>query len=133
MTVGPTGTRIQHDPDLAGMTTPGVAGADMAVVIPIVAPTVNDEDPRRCLDLTTLIQLFMWDRSPAQVLCSLLAMCWFWRSRCEADEKDLFLGSVLLSLGRLLRDKLACLAQDMAACLSCQRGVKGDKQPVTMG
>ncbi|XP_076604807.1 rho guanine nucleotide exchange factor TIAM2 isoform X3 [Chaetodon auriga] len=112
------------------MTTPGLAVTDMAVVvIPIVAPTVNDEDPRPCLDLTTLIELFMWDRSPAQILCSLLAMCWFWLSGCKAEERDLFLGSVLLSLGRVLKDKLTCLAQDMAACLSCQRGGKGDKQP----
>lgn len=114
------------------MTTPGVPGAAMTVTIPITAPTVNDEDPRPCLYLTTLIELFLPDQSPAQALCSLLAMCWFWRSGSEAKEKDLFLGSVLLSLGRFLKDKLACLVQDMAACLSCHRDVKGDKQPVTM-
>lgn len=104
----------------------------MAVAITIVTPVVNDEDPKPCLYLTTLIELFMRDQSPSQSLCSLLAMCWFWLSDCEAEEKDLFLGSVLLSLGRLLKNKLVCLATDMAACLSCQRDVKGDKQPVTM-
>lgn len=114
------------------MTTPGEPGADMEVAIPIVAPMVDDEDPRPCLYLTTLIELFMRDQSPAQALCSLLAMCWFWPSGCEAEEKDLFLGSVLLTLGRFLKDKLACLAKEMAACLSCQRDAKGDKQPVTM-
>lgn len=110
-----------------------VPDAAMAVAITIVAPTVNDEDPQPCLYLTTLIELFMRDQSPAQALCSLLAMCWFWPSGCEPEEKNLFLGSVLLSLGRFLKDKLACLAQDMAACLSCQRDVKGEKQTVTMG
>ncbi len=115
------------------MTTQGVPGAAMAVTIPIAAPMVNDEAPRPCLYLTTLIELFMRDQSPAQALCSLLAMCWFWPSGCEAEEKNLFLGSVLLSLGRRLKDKLACLAQDLAACLSCHRDVKGDKQPVTAG
>lgn len=114
------------------MTTPGAPGAAVAVAIPIVAPAVNAEDPRPCLYLTTLIELFMRDQSPARALCSLLAMCWFWPSGCEAEEKDLFLGSVLLSFGRLLKDKLAGLAQDMAACLFCRRHVKGDKQPVTM-
>lgn len=115
------------------MTTEGAPGEAMVVTIPIVSPKVNDEAPRSCLYLTTLIELFVRDQSPAQALCSLLAMCWFWQSDCEAEEKDLFLGSALLSLGRLLKDKLACLAQDMAACLSCQRNTKGDEQLVTMG
>lgn len=107
----------------------------MAVAITIAAPVVNDEDPQPCLYLTTLIEHFMRDQTPSRALCSLLAMCWFWPSDCEAEEKDLFLGSVLLSLGRLLKNKLACLALDMAACLQiicCQRDVKGDKLPVTM-
>lgn len=109
------------------MTTEGAT----SVVIPIMVPPVTDEAPQSCLYLTTFMELFMWDQSPAQALCSLLAMCWFWPSGCEAEEKDLFLGSALLSLGRLVKDKLACLAQDVAACLSCQRDAKGDKQPVT--
>ncbi|KAF3701392.1 T-lymphoma invasion and metastasis-inducing protein 2 [Channa argus] len=121
--------QIQHDPDLPRMTIIGVPGATVAVSMPIVAPTGNDEAPRSCLYLTTLIELFLRDRSPAQALCSLLAICWFWPSDCGAEEKDLFLGSALLSLGRLLKGKLACLAQDVAACLSCQRNAKGDKQP----
>lgn len=115
------------------MTAPGVPGKAVALAIPIIAPAVNDEDPRPCLYLTTLIELFKRDQSPAQALCSLLAMCWFRPSGHEAEEKDLFLGSVLLSLGRFIKDKLARLARDMAACLSCQRDVKEDKQPVTIG
>ncbi|GLD56211.1 T-lymphoma invasion and metastasis-inducing protein 2 isoform X4 [Lates japonicus] len=103
----------------------------MAVAIPIAAQTVNDEAPRSCLCLTTFMELFVQDRSPAQALCSLLSMCWFWQSGCEAEEKDLFLGSALLSLGRLLKDKLGCLAQDMAACLSCKRNTKQDKQTLS--
>lgn len=109
--------------------------ADMAVAVQIAAPAMKDmkdEDPRPCLYLTTLIQLFTWDQSPAQALCSLLAMCWFWPSGCKAEEKNLFLVSVLLSLGRLLKGTLVCLAQEVAACLFCQKEVKGDKQMVTM-
>lgn len=115
------------------MSAKGVPEAAMAVAIPIVSPMVSAESPQSCHHLTTLTELFVRDQSPAQALCSLLAMCWFWPSGCEAEEKDLFLGSVLLSLGRLLKDKLACLAQHVAACLSCERDTKGDKQPVTMG
>lgn len=114
------------------MTTLGVPGAAVAVAIPPAAPMPSDEDPRPCLYLTTLIELFMRDQSPARALCSLLAMCWFWPSDCEAEDKDLFLGSVLLALGRLLKDELSRLARDMAACLSCRRHAKGDKQAVTM-
>ncbi|KAM7376528.1 hypothetical protein PAMP_006255 [Pampus punctatissimus] len=120
-----------HDPDLAGMTTQGVPSTAMAVAEPAVTPTASDDDPHPCLCLTTLVELFMQDRSPAQALCSLLSMCWFWPSGSEAEEKDLFMGSALLSLGRLLKDKLADLAQDMADCLSCQRDAKGEKQPLS--
>lgn len=109
-----------------GMTPGAPAAADMAVAVPIA----RDEAPGPSLHLTTLVELFTRDQSPGQALCTLLAMCWFWPSGCEAEEKDLFLGSVLLSLGRLLRAKLGCLAQDAAVCLSCRRGGKGDKQQV---
>lgn len=117
------------------MAAPRVAGAAgaVAVAIPIVAPAVSDEDPQPGLFLTTLVGLFMRDQSPVQALCSLLAMCWFWPSGCQAEEKDLLRGSVLLSLGRLVKDKLGCLARDMAACLSCKRDAKGDKRTVTIG
>lgn len=114
------------------MTTHEGPSMAMADAVPAVTPTTNDEDPRPCLCLTTLVELFMEDQSPAQALCSLLAMCWFWPSDNKAEEMDLFLGSALLSLGRLLKDKLACLAQDMADCFPCQRDAKGDKRPVTI-
>lgn len=110
-----------------------ILGAEMAVAITITAPAVRDEDHQPCLYPTTLTEIFMRDQLPSQALCSLLAMCWFWPSDCEAEGKDLFLGSVLLSLVRLLKNKLACLAVDVAGCLSCYTDVKGDKQPVTMG
>lgn len=103
----------------------------MAVAVTIAAPAVSDEDPPPCLYLTTLVGLFMRHQSPSQAFCSLLAMFWFW-SDCEAEEKDLFLGSVLLGLVRFLKDKMACLVLDLVSCFSCHRGVKGDKQPVTM-
>ncbi|CAF88846.1 unnamed protein product, partial [Tetraodon nigroviridis] len=75
--------------------------------------------------------LFTRDQSPSQAICSVLAMFWFW-SGCKAEEKDLFLGSVLLGLARFLRSKISCLLLDLLSCFSCHRGVKGDKQPVTM-
>lgn len=108
----------------------------MAVAIPAVARLAGDEDPQPCLYLGTLIELFLRDQSPSRALCSLLAMCWFWPSDSEAEERDLFLGSVLLSLGRLLKNKLACVAADIDACLQiicCQEEAKGEKRPVTMG
>lgn len=115
------------------MTTEGAPGTATSVVIPIMAPpAVTDEAPQSCLYLATFMELFMWDQSPAQALCSLLAMCWFWPSGCEAEEKDLFLGSALLGLGRLVKDKLACLALDVAACWSCHRDAKGNEQPVRL-
>lgn len=103
----------------------------MAVAVTIAAPAVSDEDPPPCLYLTTLVELLMRDQSPSQALCSFLAMFWFW-SDCEAEEKDLLLGSVLLGLVRLLKNRMACLLLDLVSCFSCHRGVKGDKQPVTM-
>lgn len=89
----------------------------------------SDEDPRTCLYFSALIEVLFRDQSPARALWSLLTMFWFWPS--GAEEKNLFLGSVLLCFGRLLREKLACLALDMATCLSCHRDVKADKQAVT--
>lgn len=103
----------------------------MAVVVTTAAPAVGDEDPRPCLRLTTLAGLFRRDQSPSQALCSLLAMLWFW-SGCKAEEKDLLLGSVLLALVRWLKRRTACLLVDLLSCWSCHRGIKGDKQPVTM-
>ncbi|MEQ2211258.1 hypothetical protein XENOCAPTIV_017806 [Xenoophorus captivus] len=95
-----------------------------AVAVPTAGPSRNNEDPQPSLYLTTSIEIFMQDQSPAHALCSLLAMCWFWSSSSEAEEEDLNLGSALLSLGRLVKDKLACLADNVSACLSCQRGSK---------
>ncbi|MEQ2235807.1 hypothetical protein ILYODFUR_005982, partial [Ilyodon furcidens] len=94
-----------------------------AVAVPTAGPSRNDEDPQPSLYLTTSIEIFMQDQSPAHALC-LLAMCWFWSSSSEAEEEDLNLGSALLSLGRLVKDKLACLVDNVSTCLSCQRGSK---------
>ncbi|MED6241313.1 hypothetical protein ATANTOWER_008644, partial [Ataeniobius toweri] len=95
-----------------------------AVAVPTAGPSRNNEDPQPSLYLTTSIEIFMQDQSPAHALCSLLAMCWFWSSSSEAEEEDLNLGSALLSLGCLIKDKLACLADNVSACLSCQRSSK---------
>lgn len=107
-------------------------GAASSSAAPTVTRTRNSEDARLCRYTTTLMAL-LHEQSPAHALWSLLAMCWFWSSGCEAEEKELFLGSGLLSLGQILKDKLACLAEDMTACLPCHRDTKGDKQPVIMG
>lgn len=81
----------------------------------------KEEEARPCVYLTTLIQLFIRDQSPAQALCSMLAMCWFWSGGCEAEEKDLFLGSALLTLRQLFKDKLDLLLDDMAGCVACEK------------
>lgn len=107
------------------------AGAEMAVAVPIAAPVVSDEDPPPCLFLTSVAELFTRDQSPSQAVCSVLAMLWFW-SDCEAEEEDLSLGSVLLGLARFLKSKMASLLVELLSCFSCHRGVKGDKQPVTI-
>lgn len=95
----------------------------------------KDEDPRPCLCLTILFELLQRGRSLVQVLGAVAAMCccWFWPFGCKAEEKSPFLGSALLRLGRLLKDKLSCVVQDLTACLSCQRDSKEGKQPVTVG
>lgn len=103
----------------------------MAVVVTIAAPAVSDEDPPLCLFLTTVAELFTRGQSPSQAVCSALAMFWFWCD-CKAEEKDLFLGSVLLGLARFLKRKMARLLVDLLSCVSCHRGAKGDQQPVTM-
>lgn len=95
-----------------------------AVAMPTAGPGRNDEDPQPSLHLTTFIEIFVQDQSHAQALCSLLAMCCFWPSGSEAEEEDLNLGSALLRLGRLVKDKLACVVEDVSACLCCQRGSK---------
>lgn len=125
--MGPTATQTRYDAILAGMNTPGAA-----VAVPTPAPSRGYEDPQPCLYVTTLIELFTQDQSPAGALLSLLAMCWYWPPESEGEEKDLFLGSALLSLGRLLRHKLACLAEDMADCLLCHRDAKEDKRLVML-
>uniref|UniRef100_A0AAX7TE66 DH domain-containing protein n=1 Tax=Astatotilapia calliptera TaxID=8154 RepID=A0AAX7TE66_ASTCA len=91
----------------------------------------KDEDPRPCLCLTILFELLQRGRSLVQALGAVAAMCccWFWPFGCKAEEKSPFLGSALLRLGRLLKDKLSCVVQDLTACLSCQRDSKEGKQP----
>ena len=100
--------------------------AERAPPLPVVpaAPAVPlEEEPRPCVYLTTLIELFIREQSPAEAACSLLAMCCFWPGGgLEAEDKDLFLGSALLTLRRLLRDKLAHLLDNMAVCLACEKG-----------
>lgn len=103
----------------------------MAVAVTMAAPAVSDEDPPPCLYLPTLVELLMRDQPPSRALCSFLAMFWFW-SDCEAEEKELLLGAVLLGLLRFLKAKMACLVLDLLSCFSCHSGAKGDKQPVTM-
>ncbi|XP_071183884.1 rho guanine nucleotide exchange factor TIAM2-like [Salvelinus alpinus] len=86
----------------------------------------QEEEARPCVYLTTLIQLFIRDQSPAQALCSMLAMCWFWSGGCETEEKNLFLGSALLTLRQLFKDKLDLLLDDMAGCVACEKPIIPD-------
>lgn len=101
------------------------------------APAADGGDPPpRCLHLGAPTELFSRDGSPSGALRSLLAMCWFWPAGSGAERRDVFLGSALLSLGRLLKDKLACAAAHADSCLQmlcCQEDGKGDKRAVTMG
>lgn len=102
----------------------------MAAAVPVAAP----RRPSRHLGAPA--ELFGRDGSPSGALRSLLAMCWFWPPGSEAERRDVFLGSALLSLGRLLKDKLACAAAHADACLQtlcCQDDGKGDEAAVTMG
>lgn len=95
----------------------------------------KDEDPRPCLCLAILFELLQRGRSLVQASGAVAATCccWFWPFGCKAEEISPFLGSALLRLGRLLKDKLSCVVQDLTACLSCRRDSKEDKQPVTVG
>lgn len=115
-------SQICYEPALTVMSTTEVSEDCVA----------STEDSQSCHYLSTLIELFLQVKSPAQALCSLLATCWFWLPGCRAEEKDLFLGSALVGMGRLLKEKLACLAQEIAACLSCQRNAKADDRMVNM-
>lgn len=105
-----------------------MAASELALQTPGL--TRNNEDPQTFLYLAVLIEIFMQDQSPANTLCSLFAMCWIWPSGYNAEEDNLNLGSALLSLGRLVKKKVACLVEDVSACLPCQRG---SKQAVIMG
>lgn len=102
------------------------ARAEMAA-----ATLIIEEEPRSCLPLTTVVEVFTRDQSPFQAIGSVLAMFWFW-SDCKAEEKHLFLGSLFLGLGRFLKSKMAHLLVELLSCFSCHRGVNGDKRPVTM-
>ena len=97
------------------------------------APMADRTGPntRPCVYLSVLIELFIREQLPAEAVCSLLAMCWFWPG-CVGEDKDIFLGSALLTLCRLLRDKLACLLQDMAACMACEKAAEASTLLVTL-
>lgn len=98
----------------------------------VLAATAPGRDPRPSLRLLGApTQLFSQDHSPSGALRSLLAMCWFWPPGSEAGWRDVFLGSALLSLGRLLKKKLARAAARADACL--QRTCCRDRRAVTMG
>lgn len=107
----------------------------MAVAAATAAPVAvaPDEDPPTppCLFLTTVVEVFARGQSPSRVVCSVLAMLWFrWEGR--AQDKELFLGGLLLGLARFLKSKMGGLVAELLSCFCCHRGNKGDKQPVTM-
>ena len=90
----------------------------------------TEHDARPCIYLSALIEVFLREHSPAEALWSFLAMCWFW-PECMEEGKDIFLSSTLLALRRLVQDKLACLLEDMAACVACQKAAEGSVLLVT--
>lgn len=104
----------------------------MAVaVVTAVGPEEEPPGPP-CLFLTAVVEVFARGRSPSRVVCSVVAMFWFrWDGR--AQEKELFLGGLLLGLARFLKSKMAGLVVELLSCFCCHRGAKGDKHPVTMG
>lgn len=67
-----------------------------------------------------------------QTLDLLLTMCGVLLPGSWAPKKEHFFGSALTGLGCVLKDKLATLAEEIAACLCCQRDVKGEEQMVNM-
>lgn len=96
------------------------------------ATAADSEDVRRSSRrLATPADLFWRGGSPSGALRSLLAMCWLWPSGSE--RRDVFLGSALLSLGRLLKDKLAGAAAHADDCLQVLCCQDDDKAAVTMG
>lgn len=103
---------------------------DLAMAAAVPAPAALGGD------LGGPTELFRQDGSPSGALRSLLAMCWFWPPGSEAGRRDVFLGSALLSLGRLVKDKLAraaAHADDCLQALCCRDDGKGDIAAVTMG
>uniref|UniRef100_A0A3B4AAH5 DH domain-containing protein n=1 Tax=Periophthalmus magnuspinnatus TaxID=409849 RepID=A0A3B4AAH5_9GOBI len=50
----------------------------------------------------------------------------------KSQKKDHFFGPVLNGLGCLLKQKLACLVEEISACLSCQRDAKEEERMVNM-
>lgn len=59
-------------------------------------------------------------------------MCWLWLPGSGPQKKEHIFGWALTGLGRLLTERLACLAEEIAACLFCQRDVKGEERTVNM-
>lgn len=81
-------------------------------------------DSRPCIYLTSFIELCLCEHSPVKVLGSFLAMCWFWPD-CVKEGNDIFLNSTLLTLHRLLHNKLARLLEEIAACMTCLNVAEG--------
>lgn len=91
-------------------------------LVPMAEQT--ERDARPCIYLTALIELCLCEHSPVELLCSFFTMCWFWPD-CVKEGKDIFLNSALLTLHRLLQNKLARLLEEIAACVACQNVAEG--------
>lgn len=104
----------------------------VAMSTPEVTEKSTGEDTQSCHYLGSLTQLFNQDQTPAQAMCSFLSMCCLRMPGFRAEEKDLFMGSALVSLARLLKEKLTCLFEELASCLSCQKNAREDERMVNM-
>lgn len=103
-------------------TTNSTSAAHGTGSAPMAEQTKRDARP--CIYLTALIELCLCEHSPVEFLCSFLTMCWFWPD-CVKEGKDIFLNSTLLTLHRLLQNKLARLLEEIAACVACQKVAEG--------
>ena len=103
-------------------------------------PSGDQECPGPCVCLGAVTELFTRGRSPVRALRSPVAARWSGRppeggGGGDAREGGLFLGRAPLEAQRrLLKDKLAGVVQDMAACLSCGKHAGDrDSHMVTVG
>ncbi|CAL8299508.1 unnamed protein product, partial [Boreogadus saida] len=124
----------RHDPNQHAMVhrKPPAAPSDTrsdATGVTRPDPSGDQEPPGPRVCLSAVTELFTRGRSPVRAPRSLVAVRWSGRppegggggggGGEAAGEGGLFLARAPLAQRRLLKDKLAGMVQDMAACLTC--------------